>query len=213
MALWVSSFGGGCEWPVAVWGVAGVFKAYGRCFSSNCRRLLEICDVSTTSYPILPYSLLSLSFNPIPYNSLQIRTSERHMDTWWTSKQVTLRLANFRGTAGWMFSWCSKIVSYQTVRRPEYLTLYSQQPVQSIWLHNTWRSVYCCLRLSCAHKVLYSTVLTVAVGFLHCYSCWGKDAAVLWPNCDFQLRGSWEVIRNWELIKYTLEIALKLPSN
>jgi outer membrane lipopolysaccharide assembly protein LptE/RlpB len=32
-------------------------------------------------------------------------------------------------------------------------------------------------------------------------------------GCDFQLRDSGEVMKNWELIKYTLEIALKLPSN
>jgi hypothetical protein len=55
--------------------------------------------------------------------------------------------------------------------------------------------------------VLYCTVLTVPVGLLHCHSCGGKDVAFLWADCDFQLRGSWKVIRNWGLIKYTLEIA------
>jgi len=48
-------------------------------------------------------------------------------------------------------------------------------------------TMHYCLRLGSAHKVLFCTVLTVAVGFLHCHSCWGKGAAVLWPNCDFQL--------------------------
>jgi hypothetical protein len=39
----------------------------------------------------------------------------------------------------------------------------------------------------------------------------GKAEVILWPGCSFQLGESGKVIRTWELIKYTLEIALKLP--